>query len=115
MSDPNFDPMVGWPDDLLWQWNKLAVTGEVDSQDPPATAQEAHHLLVEVQLRQMQGVAQEMQINVDALIAESDDGLLPVNLRRKMAVCARCGASDLEHFYTAKRTEKVLCSACYQR
>ena len=58
---------------------------------------------------------QELQTNVDALIAESEDALLPVNLRRTLAVCAKCGAGDLEHFYTAKRTGKVLCQACYAR
>ena len=115
MSDSDFDHMADWPDDLLWQWNKFAVTGEVDSEHPPATAEEAHSLLVEVQLRQMQEVAQELQTNVEALIAESEDELLPVNLRRKLAVCATCGAGDLEHFYTGKRTGKVLCPACYER
>ncbi len=115
MSDPDSHPMADWPDALLWQWNKFAITGAVDSQHPPATAQEAHRLLVEIQLRQMQGVVQELQTNVDALMAESDDELLPVNLRRTLAVCARCGAGDLEHFYTAKRTGKVLCAACHQR
>ena len=52
---------------------------------------------------------------MDALIAESEDALLPVNLRRTLAVCTRCGAGDLEHFYTGKRIGKVLCPACYER
>ncbi len=43
------------------------------------------------------------------------DALLPVNLRRTLAVCAKCGAGDLEHFYTGKRTGKVLCPACFER
>ncbi len=115
MSDPDFHPMADWSPDLLRWWNKFAVTGAVDSQHPPATAQEAHRLLMEIQLRQMQEVVQELQTNVDALLAESDDELLPVNLRRTLAVCAKCGAGKLEHFYTAKRTGKVLCQACYQR
>ncbi len=83
--------MANWPNELLRWWNKFAVTGEVDSQNPPATAQEAHRLLVEVQLRQMQEVVQELQTNVDALMAESEDALLPVNLRRTLAVCASVG------------------------
>ncbi len=58
---------------------------------------------------------QELQTNVDALMAESDEEMLPVNLRRKLAVCARCGVGDLEHFYTAERTGKVLCPTCHQR
>ncbi len=115
MSDPDSHPMADWSPDVQRWWNKFAVTGEVDSQNPPATAQEAHRLLMEIQLRQMQEVVQELQTNVDALIAESEDALLPVNLRRTLAVCARCGAGDLDHFYTAKRTGKVLCTACYDR
>ncbi len=63
----------------------------------------------------MQDVAQAIHENVDALMAVSDDELLPVNLRRKLAVCAKCGAADLEHFYTGKRTGKVLCPACFER
>ena len=107
--------MADWPDNLLCWWNKFAITGEVDSEHPPATAQEAHRLLMEIQFRKMQEVVQELQTNVDALLAESEDALLPVNLCRTLAVCARCGAGDLEHFYTGKRTGKVLCQACYER
>ena len=107
--------MADWPDELLRWWNKFSLTGDVDADNPPATAREAHHLLIEAQLRQMQGVVQELQANVDALLAESEDALLPVNLRRTLAVCTRCGAGDLEHFYTGKRTGKVLCPTCHQR
>ncbi len=114
MSEPDSHPMADWPPELQRWWNKFAVTGEVDSQNPPATAREAYHLLVEAQLRQIQGVVQELQTNVDALIAESEDALLPVNLRRTLAVCTRCGAGDLEHFYTAKRSGRTLCEACFQ-
>ncbi len=61
----------------------------------------------------MQGVVQELQTNVDALMAESVDALVPVNLRRTLAVCARCGAGDLEHFYTSKRDGRTLCAGCF--
>ncbi len=91
MSDPDSHPMADWPDNLLCWWNKFAITGEVDSEHPPATAQEAHRLLMEIQFRKMQEVVQELQTNVDALLAESEDALLPVNLCRTLAVCARCG------------------------
>ena len=114
MSDPDSHHMADWPDELLRQWNKFSLTGDVDADHSPATAREAQWLLVEVQLRQMQGVVQELQANVDALIAASEDALLPVNLCRKLAVCARCGAGDLEHFYAAKRTGKILCQGCYE-
>ncbi len=48
-------------------------------------------------------------------LADDEEELLSANLRRTLAVCAKCGAGDLEHFYTAKRTGKVLCPACYER
>ena len=28
--------------------------------------------------------------------------------------CARCGAGDLEHFYTSKRNGNTLCTDCFQ-
>ncbi len=114
MSDPDSHPMADWSPDLYRWWNKFSLTGDVDADHPPATAREAHHLLIEAQLRQMQEVAQELQTNVDALMAESEDALLPVNLRRKLAVCAQCGARNLEHFYTAKRSGRTRCEACFQ-
>ena len=43
------------------------------------------------------------------------DALLPVNLRRTLAVCAKCGAGDLEHFYTSKRDSRTLCAGCFEQ
>ena len=48
-------------------------------------------------------------------LADDEEELLSANLRRTLAVYARCGAGDLEHFYTGKRTGKVLCPTCHQR
>ena len=48
-------------------------------------------------------------------LTDDEEELLSANLRRTLAVCARCGATDLEHFYTGKRTGKVLCPTCHQR
>ncbi len=31
------------------------------------------------------------------------------------ATCARCGAGDLEHFYTSKRDGRTLCVACFEQ
>ncbi len=109
MSDPESHPMSDWPPDLQQLWNTFARSGEVDAQHPPATVQEAYNQVVEVQVRHMQEAMQD----VACLVAESE--LLPVNLRRKLAVCARCGAGDLEHFYTAKRTGRTLCAACFHQ
>ncbi len=44
-----------------------------------------------------------------------DEEEYPAELARRLATCARCGATDLEHFYTADRTGKVLCPACYEQ
>jgi hypothetical protein len=30
------------------------------------------------------------------------------------AVCAGCGANDLEHFYTSRREGKTLCADCFR-
>ncbi len=32
---------------------------------------------------------------------------------RKLAICARYGAGELEHFYTSKRNGKVLYAGCF--
>ena len=115
MSDSDFDHMADWPPDLLHLWNRFTLSGELDPPHPPATVWDAYTQVAGIQARHLREVAQDIQQDVTALIAEGEDALLPVNLRLKLAVCARCGAGDLEHFYTAKRSGKVLCQACYQR
>ena len=106
--------MAKWPPDLLHLWQTFTLSGELDPQHPPATVLEAYTQVAEIQARHLREVVQDIQPDVTALFAESEDSLLPVNLRQKLAVCARCGAGDLEHFYTAKRTGKVLCRTCYE-
>ena len=115
MSNPDSHPMAKWPPDLLHLWHTFTVSGELDAQHPPATVWEAYDQVIEIQARHLREAMQDTQPDVTALIAESEDELLPVNLRRTLAVCARWGANDLEHFYTGKRTGKVLCPACYAR
>ncbi len=55
---PDATPIASWPRHLQASWRDCVERGEVDAQNPPATAREAHRLLVEAQLRQMQDVAQ---------------------------------------------------------
>ena len=74
-----------------------------------------YNQVIEIQAQHLREVAQDIRQDLGCLVEESEDELLPVNLRRTLAVCAQCGAGDLEHFYTAKRTGKVLCQACYER
>ena len=115
MSDPDSHPMTDWPPDLLHLWHRFTLSGEVDPHHPPATVQEAYNQVVEIQARHMREVVQDIQQDVACLVEESEDTLLPVNLRRKLAVFARCGVGNLEHFYTGKRSGKILCPACHQR
>ena len=107
--------MTNWPPDLLHLWHTFTVSGELDPHHPPATVLDAYHQVIEIQARHLREAMQDTQPDVTALIAESEDALVPVNLRRTLAVCARCGVGNLEHFYTGKRTGKVLCPACYER
>lgn len=109
MSANDLDWSATWSAELVRLWNKYVLRWDLDSRNPPATAEEAYNLVIELQLREMQDVAQE--IRQDAEEAELVDG----NLRRALAVCAQCGAKNLEHFYTAERSGRTLCPACYQR
>ncbi len=34
--------------------------------------------------------------------------------RARPVVCVDCGARHLEHFYTSKRTDRTLCTTCFQ-
>ncbi len=107
-------PFTDAPFALQALWNKFALSGEVDARNPPVTVQEAYNQVVEIQLRHMGEVMEELNEDVNAFMAESEDGLRDANLRRKLAVCTECGARDLEHFYTSKQGGSMLCPTCYQ-
>jgi len=42
-----------------------------------------------------------------------DEELMRAELMPTRATCARCGAGDLEHFYTSKRDGRTLCAGCF--
>ncbi len=107
------DPTADWPRHLLASWRDCAERGAVDGDNPPTSIVEAYLIVAQVRVRRLAGIPWGDGTQLD--LADDDEELLSANLRRTLAVCARCGAADLEHFYTAKRTGKVLCPACYER
>ena len=115
MPTPDSTPFTDAPFALKALWNKFALRGEVDARNPPATVQEAYNQVVEILLRHMGQVTEEINKDVNAFMAESENELLDPNLRRKLAVCTECGARHLEHFYTSKRSGATLCEGCFQR
>ena len=84
--------MANWPPDLLHLWHRFTVSGELDPHHPPATVLDAYDQVTAIQARHLREVVQDIQQDVTAVIAESEDALVPVNLRRTLAVCARGGA-----------------------
>ncbi len=93
-------------------WRDCAERGEVDGHTPPTSVVEAYLQVAEAQGRRLAGIPWGDGRHD---LADDEEDFLDAALGRKLAVCARCGTGDLEHFYTAKWTGKVLCSACHQR
>ncbi len=105
MADP-LDPIASWPRHLQESWRDCAERGEVDGHTPPTSVVEAYLQVAEARGRRLAGIPWGDGRHDLA----DDEELTPTR-----ATCARCGAGDLEHSYTAKWTGKVLCSACHQR
>ena len=105
--------MADRPRHLKASWRECAERGDVDAHNPPASMVEAYLQVAEARVRRLAGIPWGDGTQLD--LVDDEEELLSANLRRTLAVCARCGAGDLEHFYTAKRTGKVLCQACHQR
>ncbi len=101
------------PDALLRLWNKFALHRGLDANNPPATIEEAYRQVIALQLGHVAYLLEDIYRDANALVAE--EGLLDANAQQAGAVCARCGAGDLEHFYTSKRRGTMLCEACFQR
>ncbi len=107
------DPTADWPRHLQASWRDCAERGAVDGDNPPTSIVEAYLIVAQVRVRRLAGIPWGDGTQHD--IADDEEELLSANLRRTLAVCAKCGAGNLEHFYTAKRTGKILCQACYAR
>ncbi len=110
-EQPN--PTASWPHHLQASWRDCAEGGAVDGDNPPTSIVEAYLIVAQVRVRRLAGIPWGEGTQHD--LADDEEELLSANLRRTLAVCTRCGAGDLEHFYTGKRTGKVLCQACYER
>ena len=75
MPNPDATPFEDAPDELHRLWNKYALRGDLDSRNPPATAEEAYHQVIELQLRgDMQDVMQEIR-------QDAEEELVDGNLR----------------------------------
>ncbi len=110
MAEP-LDLTASWPRHLQASWRDCAERGEVDGHTPPTSVVEAYLMVAEAQGRRLAGIPwgdgrHDLADDEELMLAE----MMPTR-----ATCATCGAGDLEHFYTAKWTGKVLCSACHQR
>ena len=113
MADPDSIPTSTWPPDLIELWHTCAQRGEVEASNPPTSIVEAYLQVAEARVRRLAGIP--WGDGTQHGFVDDEEELLSANLRRTLAICARCGAADLEHFYTAKRTGKVLCPARHQR
>ncbi len=110
MAEP-LDPPTTWPRHLQASWRDCVERGEVDGHTPPTSIVEAYLQVAEARGRRLAGIPWGDGRHDLA----DDEELMLAELPPTRATCARCGAGDLEHFYTAKWTGKVLCSACHQR
>ncbi len=110
MAEP-LDPPTTWPRHLQASWRDCAERGEVDGHTPPTSVVEACLQVAEARGRRLAGIPWG-----DGRHGLADDEeLMLAELPPTRATCARCGAGDLEHFFTSKRTGKILCPVCHHR
>ncbi len=64
MSTPDSTPFTDAPFALQALWHKFALRGEVDSQNPPATVQEAYNQVVGVQLKEMRETLEAIEADI---------------------------------------------------
>ncbi len=111
MPTPDSTPFTDAPFALKALWNKFALHGELNPHDPPATVREAYNQVVGVHLKEMRETVEA--IEADIRNAETD--MLASAGPPDQATCLRCGARNLEHFYTARAGGATLCPGCFQR
>ncbi len=109
MAEP-LDPPTTWPRHLQASWRDCAERGEVAGHTPPTSVVEAYLMVAEAQGRRLAGIPwgdgrHDLADDEELMLAE----LMPTR-----TTCARCGAGELEHFYTSKRNGKRLCTDCFQ-
>ncbi len=108
MPDPT--PIASWPRHLQASWRDCAERGEVDGQNPPDNMIEAYLLVAEVRTKRLSAIPWGDGTHDLA----DDEELMLAEMTPTRATCARCGAGDLEHFYTAKAGCSMLCPGCFQ-
>ncbi len=108
MAEP-LDLTASWPRHLLASWRDCAERGEVDGHTPPTSIVEAYLMVAEAQGRRLAGIPWGDGRHD---LADDEESLL-ADLTPARAMCARCGAGDLEHFYTSKRDGRTLCAGCF--
>ena len=110
MLGPDSTACADWPLQRRRLLSKFVLSGEVDGQNPPDSMVEAYLQVAEAQRRRLAGIpwgdGEQIPDEEDEHAAE---------LGPQLAICARCGAGDLEHFYTCKRTGRTLCAACFEQ
>ena len=101
----------GWGGQV-WGWRDCAERGEVDGHTPPTSIVEAYLQVAEIRARRLAGIPWGDGTQND--FADSEEDEHPVQPRHRHAVCARCGAGDLEHFYTSREGGSTLCPGCFR-
>ncbi len=111
MPTPESTPFTDAPFALQALWHKFALRGELDPLSPPATVRETYNQVVAVHLKEMRETLEA--IEADIRNAETD--MLASAGPPDQATCVRCGARNLEHFYTSRVGGATLCQWCFQR
>ena len=107
MSAPDSIPTT-WPPDLRELWHACVERGEVDASNPPSSVVEAYLQVAEARVRRWTSIPWG-----DGEHDEEED--YSTELTQRLATCAACGAGNVEHFYTSKRTGRTLCAACFEQ
>ncbi len=105
------DPPTPWPRHLQASWRDCAERGEVDAQHPPESIIDAYLFVAEVRMKRQGGIPWGDGRHDLA----DDEELMLAELPPTRATCARCGAGELEHFYTSRRNGRTLCTDCFQQ
>ncbi len=106
----SLDPTASWPRHLQASWRECAERGEVDGDNPPESLIDAYLLVAEVRTKRLSGIPWG---DGTRDLGDDEESLL-TDMTPTRTTCGRCGARELEHFYTSKRNGKTLCSDCFQ-
>ena len=109
--DRLLDPTASWPRHIQASWRDCVKRGDVDGDNPPMSIVEAYLIVAQMRVRQLAGIPWGDGTHD---LAGDEESLL-ADLTPTRATCARCGATNLEHFYSSKRDGRTLCAGCFQR